>query len=141
MLNYTSRPSPGTAQLRTTSQVALLIFVCSLQRTCTRGYKDRLLAWHVAHPDEGFDHLAADRDLGVRLEVPGYVRWTDNGFGQRRHPPDRHEVLPGRAAPARPGALGSAWARGIEGVADHLGAVLIGEGACLGEAGGLGDAA
>jgi hypothetical protein len=29
---------------------------------------------------EGFDHLA-DRDPGARLEVPGYVRWTDNGFG------------------------------------------------------------
>jgi len=32
MLNYTSQPSPGTAQLRTTSQVALLIYACSLQR-------------------------------------------------------------------------------------------------------------
>jgi hypothetical protein len=44
------------------------------------GYVDRLLAWHVANPDAGFDHLA-DRDPGARLEVPGYVRWTDNGFG------------------------------------------------------------
>lgn len=44
------------------------------------GCEDRLLAWHVAHPDEGFDHLA-DRDPGTRLEVPGYVRWADNGFG------------------------------------------------------------
>lgn len=44
------------------------------------GYEDLLLAWHVAHPDEGFDHLA-DRDPSTRLEIPVYVRWADNGFG------------------------------------------------------------
>jgi hypothetical protein len=44
------------------------------------GYEDRLLAWHIAHPDEGFDHLA-DHDPGMGLEIPAYVRWTDNGFG------------------------------------------------------------
>jgi hypothetical protein len=44
------------------------------------GYEDQLLAWHVAHPDEGFDHVAA-RDPKMRLEIPGYVGWADNGFG------------------------------------------------------------
>ena len=44
------------------------------------GYEDRLIAWHAAHPDQGFDHLT-DRDPVMRLEVPGYVRWADNGFG------------------------------------------------------------
>jgi hypothetical protein len=44
------------------------------------GYEDRLLAWHVAHPNQGFDYLA-DRDPGVRLEIPDYVLWADNGFG------------------------------------------------------------
>ena len=44
------------------------------------GYEDQLLAWHVAHPDEGFDHIA-DRDPQMRLEIPGYVGWADNGFG------------------------------------------------------------
>ncbi|MGH3278306.1 MAG: hypothetical protein ACRDNW_04120 [Trebonia sp.] len=44
------------------------------------GYEDRLMAWHAAHPDQGFDHLT-DRDPSMRLEVPGYVVWDDNGFG------------------------------------------------------------
>lgn len=44
------------------------------------GYEDRLMAWHAAHPDLSFDHLT-DRDPGMRLEVPGYVVWADNGFG------------------------------------------------------------
>jgi hypothetical protein len=44
------------------------------------GYEDRLMAWHAARPDQGFDHLT-DRDPGMRLEVPGYVVWADNGFG------------------------------------------------------------
>jgi hypothetical protein len=44
------------------------------------GYEDRLMAWHTAHPDEGFDHLT-DRDPGMHLEIPGYVRWADNGVG------------------------------------------------------------
>lgn len=44
------------------------------------GYEDRLMAWHAAHPDQGFNHLA-DRDPGMQLEIPGYVRWADNGFG------------------------------------------------------------
>lgn len=44
------------------------------------GHEDRLLAWHVAHPDDGYDHLA-ERDPAARLAVPGYVRWTDNGTG------------------------------------------------------------
>lgn len=44
------------------------------------GREDLLLAWHAAHPGEGFDHLA-DRDPGVRLEIPGYVLWGGNGFG------------------------------------------------------------
>jgi hypothetical protein len=43
------------------------------------GYEDRLMAWHTAHPDEGFDHLT-DRDPGMRLEIPSYIRWADNGF-------------------------------------------------------------
>jgi hypothetical protein len=31
------------------------------------GYKDRLMTWHTAHPDDGFvfDHLT-DRDPGIR---------------------------------------------------------------------------
>lgn len=40
--------------------------------------KDRLMAWHVAHPELGFDHLA-DRDPGERLEIPGCVLLTANG--------------------------------------------------------------
>lgn len=44
------------------------------------GREDRLLAWHADRPELGFDHLA-DRDPGMRLEVPGYVVWLDNGFG------------------------------------------------------------
>ena len=44
------------------------------------GREDRLLAWHAAHPGEGFDHLAG-RDPGTRLEIPGYVVWAGNGFG------------------------------------------------------------
>ncbi|MFI6928386.1 hypothetical protein ACIBIZ_51260 [Nonomuraea spiralis] len=39
---------------------------------------NRLLDWHVAHPDQGFDHLS-DRDFGTGgLAIPPYVRWTDN---------------------------------------------------------------
>lgn len=39
---------------------------------------DRLLEWHVAHPDQGFDHLS-DRDFGTAgLVIPPYVRWTDD---------------------------------------------------------------
>jgi hypothetical protein len=45
-----------------------------------QGREDRLLAWHAAHPGEGFDHLA-DRDPGMRLEIPGYVRWGPSGYG------------------------------------------------------------
>jgi hypothetical protein len=44
------------------------------------GREDLLLAWHAAHPGESFDHLA-DRSLGVRLEIPGYVRWAPSGDG------------------------------------------------------------
>jgi hypothetical protein len=44
------------------------------------GYEEQLLAWHVGHPDEGFDHIA-DRAPGMRLEIPRYVGWADNGFG------------------------------------------------------------
>ncbi|MFF5205782.1 hypothetical protein [Streptosporangium sp. NPDC000396] len=42
--------------------------------------EERLLAWHVAHPDQGFDHLSG-RDLGSGLRIPDYVRWSDNGSG------------------------------------------------------------
>ena len=41
---------------------------------------DLLLAWYVADPSGGLDHLA-DRDPGMRLEIPGYVLWAENGFG------------------------------------------------------------
>ncbi|MFF0776502.1 hypothetical protein ACFYUK_47000 [Nonomuraea wenchangensis] len=38
---------------------------------------DRLLDWHIDHPDQGFDHLSA-RDFGTAgLAIPPYVRWTD----------------------------------------------------------------
>jgi hypothetical protein len=44
------------------------------------GREDRLLAWHAAHPEEGTDHLAGFA-TGIRLEIPGYVRWAGNGSG------------------------------------------------------------
>jgi hypothetical protein len=41
MLNYMSQPSPGTAQLHATSQLALLIFACSLQMPCQEADQSR----------------------------------------------------------------------------------------------------
>jgi hypothetical protein len=42
------------------------------------GREDRLLAWHAAHPEGGFDHFA-DCSPGMRLEIPGNVLWGPSG--------------------------------------------------------------
>jgi hypothetical protein len=50
------------------------------ERGLARGLRGPADGLTAAHPDQGFDHLT-DRDPGTRLEIPGYVRWADNGFG------------------------------------------------------------
>lgn len=65
------------------------------------GSEALLLAWHAAYPDEGFDHLA-ERAPGVRLEIPGYVLWAENGDGAW----SSSTIAPGACTAARdhPGA-------------------------------------
>lgn len=52
----------------------------------------RLFAWHIAHPELGFDHLAGPPP-GAALKVADYIRWADNGFGGLMVVDDRTEGI------------------------------------------------